>query len=110
MATLIDFAMRNRLLVLGFLLAVTSYGLYCLMEIPIEAFPDLTNNQVSVITECPGMAAAEVEQMVSYPIETTLLGIPRNKGVRSVSKFGLSIVTVMFEDDVNTLVARQFIN
>ena len=110
MATLIDFAMRNRLLVLGFLLAITGYGLYCLGEIPIEAFPDLTNNQVSVITECSGMAAAEVEQMVSYPIETTLLGIPRNNGVRSVSKFGLSIVTVMFEDDVNTLVARQFIN
>jgi len=109
-ATLIDFAMRNRLLVLGFLLAITGYGLYCLGEIPIEAFPDLTNNQVSVITECSGMAAAEVEQMVSYPIETTLLGIPRNNGVRSVSKFGLSIVTVMFEDDVNTLVARQFIN
>jgi cobalt-zinc-cadmium resistance protein CzcA len=110
MAALIDFALRNRLLVLGFLLAVMGYGLYCLNEIPIEAFPDLTNNQVSVITECPAMAATEVEQMVSYPIETTLLGIPRNNGVRSVSKFGLSIVTVMFEDDVNTLVARQFIN
>ncbi|MFN9456708.1 MAG: efflux RND transporter permease subunit, partial [Acidobacteriota bacterium] len=110
MAALINFALANRLLVIGFLLAVTGYGLYCLAEIPIEAFPDLTNNQVSVITECPAMAAAEVEQMVSYPIETTLLGIPRNTGVRSVSKFGLSIVTVMFEDDVNTLVARQFIN
>jgi len=109
-AALIDFALRNRLLVLGLLLVMTGYGLYCLIEIPIEAFPDLTNNQVSVITECPAMAAAEVEQMVSFPIETTLLGIPRNSGVRSVSKFGLSIVTVLFEDDVNTLVARQFIN
>lgn len=110
MAALIDFALRNRLLVLGLLLTLTGYGLYCLIEIPIEAFPDLTNNQISVITECPAMAATEVEQMVSYPIETTLLGIPRNNGVRSVSKFGLSIVTVMFEDDVNTIVARQFIN
>jgi len=57
-AALIHFALANRLLVVGFLLAVTGYGLYCLAEIPIEAFPDLTNNQVSVITECPAMAAA----------------------------------------------------
>ncbi len=78
-------------------------------ELPIEAFPDLTNNQVVVITEAPSLAAPEVEQRVSYPIETALMGVPNAHEVRSISKFGLSIVTVVFDDAVPVYFARQLV-
>lgn len=107
---LIDFHLRNRLIVLAGLLLLIGVGLRVLYTIPIEAFPDLTNNQVVVITECPAMAPAEVEQLVSFPIETALMGLPRTEGIRSISKFGLSMVTLIFDDDVNTYFARQLVN
>ena len=107
---LIDFHLRNRLLVLAGLLLLVGAGLRVLYTIPIEAFPDLTNNQVVVITECPAMAPAEVEQLVSFPIESALMGLPRTEGIRSISKFGLSMVTLIFEDNVNTYLARQLVN
>ena len=78
-------------------------------EVPVEAFPDLTNNQVVVVTEAPGLAAVEVEQRVTYPIETALMGAPGASEVRSISKFGLSIVTVVFEDRVPVYFARQLV-
>jgi len=90
-------ALRQRLFVLlclaGLVVAVSR-----LSQLPVEAFPDLTNNQVVVITEAPGMAAVEVEQRVTYPLETALMGVPGAEQVRSISKFGLSIVTIVFED------------
>jgi heavy metal efflux system protein len=107
---LIEFSIRQRLLVLGLTLLLAGAGLYALSRIPIDAFPDLTNNQVNVITEVPGMAAAEVEQLVTYPIESALMGIRNTEQLRSVSKFGLSIITVVFPDDVDTYFARQLVN
>ncbi len=80
------------------------------MLIPIDAFPDLTNNQVVVITECPGMAPAEVEQLVTFPIETSLMGIPNTQGIRSISKLGLSMVTLVLDDSVPIYFARQLVN
>ena len=80
------------------------------LQIPIDAFPDLTNNQVVVITECPSMSPGEVEQLVTFPIETALMGMPRTEGVRSISKLGLSMVTIVFDDSVNTYFARQLVN
>ena len=79
------------------LAALVATGIAALRELPVEAFPDLTNNQVVVITEAPGLAVTEVEQRVSYPIETALMGVPGAEQVRSISKFGLSIVTVVFD-------------
>jgi cobalt-zinc-cadmium resistance protein CzcA len=85
-------------------------GALAYRSLPVEAFPDLTNNQVVIVTEAPGLAAAEVEQQVSYPIETALMGVPGSQQIRSLSKFGLSVVTVIFDDDVPTYLARQLVS
>jgi cobalt-zinc-cadmium resistance protein CzcA len=107
---IIDFHLEHRWFVLAGLIAVVAVGVYSMLQIPIDAFPDLTNNQVVVVTECPGMAPTEVEQLVTFPIETSLMGLPRTEGIRSISKLGLSMVTPVFEDPVNTYFARQLVN
>lgn len=107
---LISFSLRQRFITLALVAGLIILGGYSLVTIPIDAFPDLTNNQVTIITEAPGMAASEVEAQVTFPIEGAMLGLPRNQEVRSLSKFGLSLVTVVFEDGVNTYFARQLIN
>jgi cobalt-zinc-cadmium resistance protein CzcA len=107
---LIDLALDHRWVTISALLLFIAAGLYIAVQIPVDAFPDLTNNQVVVITECPGLAPVEVEQLVTFPVETALMGLPRTEGVRSVSKLGLSIVTLVFEDAVNTYFARQIVN
>ncbi len=107
---LIDFHLNNRWVVFLGLVAVAGYGFYSLSNLPIEAFPDLTNNQVVVVTECPAMGPAEVEMLVTYPIETAMMGLPKMEEVRSISKLGLSMVTVIFDDSVNTYFARQVMN
>ncbi len=99
----------QRVFVLLCLAALVVTGVIAYRELPIEAFPDLTNNQVVVITEAPSLAAPEVEQRVSYPIETALMGVPNATEVRSISKFGLSIVTVVFDDAVPVYFARQLV-
>lgn len=107
---LIDFALDNRWLMLVLLVALLAGGLLVMVRLPIDAFPDLTNNQVVVITEAPAMPPAEVEQLVTFPIETAVMGLPRAQGIRSISKLGLSMVTIIFEDEVNTYFARQIVN
>jgi cobalt-zinc-cadmium resistance protein CzcA len=107
---LIDFHLDHRWFVLFGLIGIVAFGFYTMLQIPIEAFPDLTNNQVVVITEAPAMAPSEVEQLVTFPIETALMGMPKTLGIRSVSKLGLSMVTVVFEDSVATYFARQVVN
>lgn len=106
---LVALALRKRLPVLVGLAAVVIAGLVAYETIPVEAFPDLTSNQVLVIAEAPGMAAPEVEQRVTYPIETAVMGLPGTEQVRSLSKFGLAVITVVFEDRVNTYFARQLV-
>ncbi|TPW09337.1 MAG: cation efflux protein, partial [Acidimicrobiaceae bacterium] len=103
-------SLRQRLFVLICLAALIVTGVVAYRELPVEAFPDLTNNQVTVVTEAAGLAAVEVEQLVSYPIETALMGVPGADQVRSVSKSGLSLVTVVFEDAVPVYLARQLVN
>ncbi len=107
---IVDFHLRHRWFVLAGLSGLIALGLYTLSQIPIDAFPDLTNNQVVVITECPSMAPTEVEQLVTFPIETALMGVPKTQGVRSISKLGLSMVTVVLDDSVNVYFARQLVN
>jgi cobalt-zinc-cadmium resistance protein CzcA len=103
-------SLRQRLFVLICLAALVLTGVVAYQELPVEAFPDLTNNQVTVVTEAPALAATEVEQRVSYPIETALMGVPGADQVRSVSKSGLSLVTVVFDDAVPVYFARQLVN
>ncbi len=106
----IDFSIDNRWLVLILTVAFIAGSTYVMLQVPIDAFPDLTNNQITVITECPGMPPTEVEQLVTFPIETAIMGLPKTEGVRSISKLGLSVVTLVFDDAVNTYFARQIVN
>lgn len=91
-----------------FLLAFV-IGFNSLSKLPIDAFPDLANNQVQVLTEAPGMAPLEVEQLVTIPLESIMNGLPKVTQVRSLSKYGLSVVSVVFQDQVDIYFARQLV-
>jgi len=101
---------KQRLLICIVFFLVILGGVYSFQNLPIDAFPDLTNNQVQVLTEAPGLAPIEAEQLITVPIESMMNGLPKVSEVRSISKFGLSVVTVVFEDDVDTYFARQLVN
>lgn len=107
---LIDFFLDRPFVVAIGLAGLIVAGAAALLSLPIDAFPDLTNNQVTVVTEAPGMAPVEIEQLVTFPVESAMMGIPDTLETRSVSKFGLSMITVVFEDDVPPLLARQLVN
>jgi len=107
---LVAASLRQRLFVLLCLAATIVTSVIAYRDLPVEAFPDLTNNQVVVVAEAPGLAATEVEQRVTYPVETALMGVPGAEQVRSISKAGLSIVTIVFEDRVPIYFARQLVN
>jgi heavy metal efflux system protein len=107
---LIDFHLCHRALVFFGLLGVIVWGVWTMVRLPIEAFPDMTNNQVVVLTECGGVAPQEVEQLVTYPLETALMGIPKTQAIRSISKLGLSMITLVLDDDVPTYFARQLVH
>jgi cobalt-zinc-cadmium resistance protein CzcA len=106
---IVDWSLDSRWLVLAALVALVIIGGYVLANLPIDAFPELTNNQVVVVTECPSMSSTEVDELVTYPIESALIGMPRLETVRSISKLGLSMITVIFEDSFNQYLARQLV-
>ena len=110
LSSLIASCLANRWLILVALLITAAGGIYTAAHLQVDAFPDLTNNQVTVITESGPMSPAEVERLVTYPIETALMGVPRMIELRSISKFGLSLVTVVMEDSVDLYLARQLLN
>jgi cobalt-zinc-cadmium resistance protein CzcA len=103
---LIAASLRFRLVVIAATLTLIGAGAWGLANIRLDAFPDLTPNQVQVITVAPGLSPNEVENLVSFPMETAMMGLPRTQGVRSISKAGLSIVTVSYDDDVDMFFAR----
>ena len=103
---LIAGSIRHRAAVIGATLVLAVAGMWAFVTLPTDAFPDLTPNQVLVMTEVSGLSPVEVEQQVSYPMEVAMLGLPRTTGVRSISKVGLSVVTVTFDDDVDLYFAR----
>ncbi|MBP6054537.1 MAG: efflux RND transporter permease subunit, partial [Cytophagaceae bacterium] len=105
--SIISFSIRNKLVVGLFVLGLVFWGGYSLSKLPIDALPDITSNQVQVITQSPALAASEVEKFITYPLEISLRTIPNVKGIRSVSRMGLSIITVVFDDAVAMDVARQ---
>lgn len=106
---LIAASVRRRQVVLAGVAVLLSLGIWAFATIPFEAFPDLTANSVNVITEAPGLAPQEAEQLVTFPIERALLGLPDAEVVRSTTKFGLSIVQVVFADRVDPWFARQLV-
>ncbi|GAA4341030.1 CusA/CzcA family heavy metal efflux RND transporter [Flaviaesturariibacter amylovorans] len=103
---LIEFSIKNKLVVGIFSLALMIWGIFSLRQLPIDAVPDITNNQVQIITTSPSLASQEVEQFISYPIEQTMATIPNVQEIRSISRFGLSVVTVVFQDNADIYWAR----
>src|SRR6202789_2700855 len=95
---LIDFALNNRWLVLGASLIRFAWGAISFHNLPVEAYPDVANNYVQIITQWPGRAAEEVEQQVTSPVEIAMNGIPHLENLRSFSVFGLSSVMLIFDD------------
>ena len=104
---LMALALRFRVAVIAATLLLIAAGTWSLSRINYDAFPDLTPNQVQVITVAPGLSPNEVENLVSYPMETAMMGLPRTRGVRSISKAGLSVITVSYDDDVDLYFARS---
>src|SRR4051795_2091673 len=102
---IVDFALSNRWLVLAGLAGLIVAGAFVLLNLPIDAFPDLTNNQVVVVTECPSMSSSEVDELVTFPIESALAGMPRIETVRSMSTLGLSMITLVFDDSLDRYLA-----
>src|SRR6202007_3089209 len=96
---LVDFALKNRWMVLGGVIVLTAWGIISFRNLPIEAYPDVANNYVQIITQWPGRAAEEVEQQVTIPIEIVMNGLPHLEHLRSTSVFGLSSLMLVFDDD-----------
>jgi cobalt-zinc-cadmium resistance protein CzcA len=105
----IEAAIKQRFLVVIFSLGLVGYGAYSTLRLNVDAFPDVTNIQVQINTAAAGLAAVEVEQLITFPIETVMNGLPDITEVRSISKTGLSVVTVVFADGVDTYFARQLV-
>lgn len=96
---LVDFALSNRFLILALAILLLIWGAISFHNLPVEAYPDVANNYVQVITQWPGRAADEVEQQVTVPLETVMNGIPLLTHLRSTSPFGLSSLMLIFDDD-----------
>ncbi|KXJ98029.1 MAG: heavy metal efflux pump [Acidobacteria bacterium OLB17] len=106
---LIRFSVSNRLIVLLMVAIMAAAGFYSLKNLPIDAVPDVTNVQVQVLTAAPSLAPLEIERQITFPVEVSMSGLPDIVEIRSVSKFGLSAVTVVFDDSVDTYFARQLV-
>jgi cobalt-zinc-cadmium resistance protein CzcA len=104
---LIGGSLRNRSLVVVGVLLLAGLGIWSFIGLPIDAFPDVTNIQVEVLSSAPGMSPFEVEKFVTHPLEMAMRGLPRLNQLRSVSRFGLSVITAVFEDGVDIYFARQ---
>ena len=107
--SLIEFSLRNRFLVLVFVGLIIAAGFYAMRELPIDAVPDVTPNQVQILTDSPGLGPVEVEKFITFPVETALSGLPGITLIRSVSRFGLSAVTVYFEEGMDIYFCRRLV-
>src|SRR6478672_2896503 len=104
---IISFSIKNKLLISVFTIALVAWGIYSLKKLPIDAVPDITNNQVQVITTSPSNSAEDIERFVTFPIEQTMATIPGKEEIRSFSRFGLSVVTIVFHENIDVYWARQ---
>jgi cobalt-zinc-cadmium resistance protein CzcA len=104
---IISFSIKNKLIIGLFIFALIGYGSYQFTKLPIDAVPDITDNQVQVITVAPSLGAPDIERLITFPIEQANSNIPGLKEIRSFSRFGLSLITIVFDDDVDVYWARQ---
>lgn len=107
--SLINSALHNRFMVLMGTLLIAGLGVYSAIHLPIDAVPDLTNIQVQVITEAPALSPLEVETLLSFPVEGAMSGLPNVEQIRSISKFGISVVTIVFHEGTDIYRARQLV-
>jgi heavy metal efflux system protein len=103
-------ALRNRVLILLLILIIVGLGIYSIRGTPIDAFPDVTNIQVEVLCGAPGLSPLEIERFVTYPVETAMRGLPGLVTMRSVTKYGLAVVTLVFHDHTDIYFARQLVH
>ncbi len=109
LSKIIQFSIKNKFIVFLFTSFVIGFGIYALTQIPIGAVPDVTNNQVQVITTSQNLSTQDIEQFITYPVELEMSNLPGVEEIRSVSKFGLSVVTIVFEEGMGTYLPRQLI-
>ncbi|WP_452219223.1 CusA/CzcA family heavy metal efflux RND transporter [Lacinutrix undariae] len=107
---IIDFSINNKFIIALFTFAIIGAGIWSITKVPIGAVPDVTNNQVQVITQAPNLGTEEIEQFVTYPVELAMSNLPDVTEIRSVSRFGLSVVTIVFDDAVGTYLPRQLVS
>src|SRR6478735_1449613 len=110
LSAVVSWSLKNRPIVLAVTILFLVIGIRSALTLPMDAVPDVTNVQVQIITAAPALSPVEVEQYISVPVERAMAGIPRTTEVRSISKYGLSVVTVVFRDDTNIYFARQLVN
>jgi cobalt-zinc-cadmium resistance protein CzcA len=109
MNRVVEFALRNRFLVIVFTVLVIGVGIWAMQALPIDAVPDVTPNQVIVLTNSPGLGPLEVERLVTFPVETAMSGLPGVTEIRSVSRFGLSSVTIFFKEGMDVYFCRRLV-
>ena len=109
MNRVVEFALHNRFLVLVFMVLVIAVGIWAMRVLPIDAVPDITPNQVIVLTDAPGLGPVEVERLITFPVETAMSGLPGVTEIRSLSRFGLSSVTIFFKEDMDIYFCRRLI-
>lgn len=107
---IIHFSIKNKIIIGLLTLALIIWGAYSITQLPIDAVPDITNNQVQVITSSPSLGAQEIERLLTFPVEQIMATIPGIEEVRSFSRFGLSVVTIVFKEDIDVYWARQQVN
>jgi cobalt-zinc-cadmium resistance protein CzcA len=107
---IIKYSITNKVIIGLMTIALIVWGAWSATRLPIDAVPDITNNQVQIFTSCPTLAGQEVEQLVTFPIEQSIANVPDIEEVRSISRFGLSVITVVFRENVDIYFARQLIN
>ncbi|SHJ15439.1 cobalt-zinc-cadmium resistance protein CzcA [Arenibacter nanhaiticus] len=106
---IIDYSIDNKFIIGLLTLALIGGGIWSMTQVPIDAVPDITNNQVQVITQSPNLGTEDIEQFVTYPVEVAMSNLPEVHEIRSISRFGLSVVTIVFEDDMGTYLPRQLV-
>ena len=106
---IISFSIRHKFVIGLMTLVWIAAGVWSMMRVPLDAVPDITNNQVQVITQAPNLGTEDIEQFVTYPVELAMANLPGVVEIRSISRFGLSVVTIVFEDDMGTFLPRQLV-
>ncbi len=107
---IISFSLKNKFFVFFSTALLIIVGIWSYVKTPLEAFPDVTNTQIIIVTQWNGRSAEEVERFVSIPIEVAMNSVQRKTSVRSISMFGLSVMKIIFDDDVEDFFARQQVN